>query len=147
MLPQPGAAKWPAAVTSSSFSSFCCCWPHYCECCHLHILHKMEMAKQSIPDVPASVLVLMKWIRRLNLASQGPGPVMRELRLNHLWLAVGIGCCEQLAFLLSAFKRQTTHSGPTTLVWLDCLFVCLLFGCVCAFVQLTDAEEVSTLPL
>lgn len=31
-----------------------------CECCHLHILHKIEMANRSTPAVPVSILVLMK---------------------------------------------------------------------------------------
>lgn len=44
--------------------------------------------------VPASILVLMKWISRLNLEEQGPGPIMRELRLNRLWLIFRWGCCE-----------------------------------------------------
>ena len=47
------------------------------------------MVKCSSTAFPVSILLLMKRISRQNLAVQAVGPVMRELRLNQLWLIVG----------------------------------------------------------
>lgn len=102
------------------------------------------MAKCSSPAVPVSMLVLMKWISRLNLAAQAPGPIMRELRLNQLWLIVGRGCCVEFFSYLPLNGKQFTLSlrpPPTHLsAWSGCphvFFICV-YVCACVHVQLSE---------
>lgn len=101
------------------------------------------MAKGCNPAVPGPILVLMKWISTLNLAAQPVGPKKRELRLNQLWLIVGRGCCWAVGSSLIWLKMTNNslcslHPHPGLAV----LFMCVQ---ACAWVQLTDAVNVSRL--